>query len=397
MKKIKNLLLTLFLLTLSTSYAYAKDITVNVTINDNDAIRIPETARFNIFTKDGVWLENDCIEIFHDTKTAAVTFTVPDNENVFTLTPTIGLTDVTYNDKTYKTGEKIEIVTDENDLASIEVTPLFIPPTGLKTNTLTLYFDVLNKGTPIESDARFNLFDENGEWLANDAVHIVNGGERVELTFNLPPYYTGQKFRLTPTVGMTSVNYNGTECKIDETIELETYAYEDENKEIVIGNFFHLNLTPLNKYPEFVIDHKFREKATEFVNASGIDSKTNYLIWVSKKDYTVSVFLGKAGEWEFVNAFDCAIGAPNTPTITGAFEYFQHQERWNYDTYYVGPIMRFAPKGYALHSTLIRYNGQNADARLRMMISHGCVRLAPSSINWLVEYIPLKTRVYVTE
>lgn len=397
MKKLKKFLLGLFVFSCFASYAYAKDITVNFTINDNDTVIIPETARFNIFTKDGVWLENDCIEILHNTKNASVTFSVPDEESSFTLTPTVGISELTYNRKSYKLGDKIEITPNEENIVSANITPLFIPPTGLKTDTLTLYFDVLNKGTPIEADARFNIFDENGEWLANDAVHVTNGGERLELNFKLPPYYTGTKFKLTPTIGMTSIDYNGTEYKTEETIELETYAYENENKEIVVGNFFHFNLTPLNKYPERILDHKFREAATEFVNASGIDSKTNYLIWVSKKDYTVSVFLGKAGEWEFVNAFDCAIGAPNTPTITGAFEYFQHQERWNYDTYYVGPIMRFAPKGYALHSTLIRYNGQNADARLRMKISHGCVRLAPPSINWLVEYIPLNTRVYVTE
>jgi len=31
------------------------------------------------------------------------------------------------------------------------------------------------------------------------------------------------------------------------------------------------------------------------------------------------------------------------------------------------------------------------------MISHGCVRLKPDDINWLVETIPIDTKVYVTE
>ena len=57
--------------------------------------------------------------------------------------------------------------------------------------------------------------------------------------------------------------------------------------------------------------------------------------------------------------------------------------------------MRFY-RGYALHSTLLRYDGSDADARLGKKISHGCVRLAPESINWMVDNVPLYTKIYVT-
>jgi len=57
--------------------------------------------------------------------------------------------------------------------------------------------------------------------------------------------------------------------------------------------------------------------------------------------------------------------------------------------------MRFY-KGYALHSTLIGYNGTPYDNRVGVKISHGCVRMCPEDINWLAKNIPLYTRVLVT-
>lgn len=139
-----------------------------------------------------------------------------------------------------------------------------------------------------------------------------------------------------------------------------------------------------------------REPSSEdFVNSKGITSKTSYLIWVSKKNFTVTVFTDNNGKWKAEKTFPCSIGAPSTPTVTGQFEYFSKENRWSYSTYYVGPVMRFY-KGYALHSTLIRYDGSTADGRLGMKISHGCVRLAPADIQWMVDMVPLHTKVYVT-
>ena len=140
---------------------------------------------------------------------------------------------------------------------------------------------------------------------------------------------------------------------------------------------------------------RYEQTPEEFVNARNIESKTAYLVWVSKKNYAVTVFTGSKNNWKSEKSFKCSIGAPSTPTITGQYEYFSKESRWTYPTYYVGPIMRFY-KGYALHSTLLRYDGTSADGRLGMKISHGCVRLAPSDIQWLVDMVPLHTKIYVT-
>ena len=133
-----------------------------------------------------------------------------------------------------------------------------------------------------------------------------------------------------------------------------------------------------------------------YVNQKKIGSKTNYLIWVSKSEYKVRAYTGQIGTWVPIAEFTCAIGAPDTPTVTGQFDYFSKESRWEYDGYYVGPIMRFY-NGYALHSTLLYYGGGEYDGRVGVQISHGCVRLHPEDINWLVDNIPLYTRIWVTD
>ncbi len=131
------------------------------------------------------------------------------------------------------------------------------------------------------------------------------------------------------------------------------------------------------------------------VNRDGIGSKTNYLIWVSKHEYKVRVYEGQQYHWSLMKTFPCALGAWDTPTITGQFEILERTQ-WDYPGYYVGPVLRFY-NGYALHSTLLNYGGGEYDGRVGVNISHGCVRLHPGDINWIARTVPFRTRVYITE
>lgn len=133
-----------------------------------------------------------------------------------------------------------------------------------------------------------------------------------------------------------------------------------------------------------------------YVNSVGLSSQTPYLIWINKKDYKVYVFLGSAGDWKHIYSCTCAIGKNETPTITGTYKFFSLEKRWNYDDFYVGPIMRFHG-GYAIHSTLLKYDGTNYNATVGKKLSHGCIRVRPNDINWLVSYVPLKTTIHITE
>ena len=134
----------------------------------------------------------------------------------------------------------------------------------------------------------------------------------------------------------------------------------------------------------------------KYINSLDLPSDTQYLVWVNKSKYTVYVFLGKNKNWREVYSCKCSIGAYDSPTVTGVFKYFSRESRWTYDDFYVGPIMRFYGS-YAIHSTLLKYDGSNYNNAVGVKNSHGCVRVRPDNLSWLISYVPLKTTVYVSE
>ncbi len=132
------------------------------------------------------------------------------------------------------------------------------------------------------------------------------------------------------------------------------------------------------------------------VNLWGIDSDTDYLVWISKSDFRVRVYMGSRYNWELLKSFPCAIGAPGSETITGSYRYEYRMNNWTYPSYYVGPCLVFHGN-YAMHSTLLNYGGGEYDGTVEAKISHGCVRLHPYDINWIDCYVPRYSRVYITE
>lgn len=140
-----------------------------------------------------------------------------------------------------------------------------------------------------------------------------------------------------------------------------------------------------------ITEYRNRER----VNREGITSRTNFLVWVSKSDYQVKLYQGTRYNWECILTAPCAIGAPDSPTIEGQFEYQYNGGVWSYPDFYVSPTLVFHG-GYALHSTLKAWNGGMYDDSVGVKISHGCVRLHPKDIDFIHRTIPIGTRIYVT-
>lgn len=132
-----------------------------------------------------------------------------------------------------------------------------------------------------------------------------------------------------------------------------------------------------------------------YIIGSNLKSDTDYLIWISKKNYEVNVFKKIGGVWQFIDVFPCAIGTDATPTCVGTYKYYEKIDRWLYPDFYVAPVMRFN-RGYAIHSTLIKYDGTDHNPRVRRKLSHGCVRVRRDDMNWLFENIPMYTTIHVT-
>ena len=143
-------------------------------------------------------------------------------------------------------------------------------------------------------------------------------------------------------------------------------------------------------------DVKWYNTKVNYVNSAGLTSDTNYLIWISKANYEVNVYQKINYGWQFVKAIPCTIGASGTPTCTGTYKYYEKISRWTYPNFYVGPIMRFN-KGYAIHTTLLKYDGTDYNNTVGKKLSHGCVRVRPDEMNWLINNIPMYTTIHVTD
>ena len=188
-------------------------------------------------------------------------------------------------------------------------------------------------------------------------------------------------------------------------------GYNLENPVFCIDDVWYLPLRDIGEYfacsyaveeQSDVVLHSVKRSAyatwqeiEEYVNSRDIESRTDYLIWISKKDFTVNLYEGENRRWEIVKSMPCTIGASHTPTIEGEFEYIERIERWYYPSYYCGPVMRFH-NGYAIHSTLIRNDGTPYDNRVGMKLSLGCIRLRPEDINWLISTAPMYTKIIIT-
>lgn len=149
----------------------------------------------------------------------------------------------------------------------------------------------------------------------------------------------------------------------------------------------------MSVYADLPENELYSEKC---INEKDLPSDTQYLIWVNKSKYTVTVFLGKNGNWREIYSCKCSIGTSDSPTITGVFKYFSRESRWTYDDFYVGPIMRFYGS-YAIHSTLLKFDGTDYNNAVGVKNSHGCIRVRPQNLDWLISYVPLNTTVYVSE
>ncbi len=235
------------------------------------------------------------------------------------------------------------------------------------------------------------------EGAASMGISNVTYSENGSLSFGIYDKY------IYMNIGSTAVNVFGEEHALDGApkiindipyVSVQSFAtmvgapldiqYEGSHINVVVSTSGVLEAEMRN--------HQYED----FINNSGITSRTPYLVWVKKGDYKVRVFLGEDGSRKLIKEFTCGIGKSSTPTCTGQFEYYSREKMWPYSSYYVGPIMRFNG-GYAIHSTLLRYDGTPYDDRVGVKLSHGCVRLRKSDIEWMVAYVPLNTRIFINE
>ena len=374
----------------------------------NETYAVPTTAQFELYDKSGNLLDTSSADIASDTYGFEIVFDVPQYTigTSFDMTMTNGLNGVIYGTTTYGSGEKMPLETyaysDETGAHTVDYcymtalppqeTPvnIFIDYNHLELNPKARMMDGIVM-VPVAGVAQGMGISDVAYSEAYNSVTLTCG--KYQLIYNIGNVYTttpsGDINIAKEPVMMGGVVFVPLESMIEPL--MSEITYHDE------GTHLDINVMT-SQLPEKVRQERLAEIQTardNTVNTRGIASDTNYLIWVSKAEYTMRVYTGSAGNWELIDKFLVGIGKPSTPTCVGQFRYYQYQRAWDYGSYYVGPVMRFNG-GYAIHSVLMRYNGTEYDGRVGIGLSAGCVRVKADKMNWLASTIPMYTKIYIT-
>ena len=376
---------------------YSDALGVDIFIEDKMLITDSE-AVFELYDTKGKLIGTNTREITADTERIYLHFTMPTYKlgTDFVLKLVSGLTNVLYYEDRVWAGEETTLhtyVINNEDGTVFQGNNFIMHGCPLYEKGICIYYD--------------------GELLEfEDTPKIVNGvamapimelGKAMKLKSEYHEDYNSVSSKIGPYEVLFNINDKYTTVfgedtyishgptwvgsaiyvPVRDTLEMFGSSIEvldfDDHLDIIASDATlireHLNKTPVNKY--------------------GIYSRTPYLVWVSKSEYTVRVYTGSQYNWELAYEAPCGIGAPGTPTIEGQFEYKYRDSRWTYPSYYVGPALVFYG-GYALHSTLLNYDGTEYDGTVRAKISHGCIRLHPWDINWIAARIPVGTKIYIT-
>ncbi len=361
------------------------------------------TAVFNLFTEDGEMVGSHTLDI-RTIEDFSLEYDVPPAPvgTVYYL-ETSGLDSIDYYEDNYMVpGDRIPIYTYYSDEVSEDGTrdiiaeaamtahmrtqdPINIYVDGVKVELSSpAIFDGSSILAPLSEVSEAIGVSDCTYWPDYNSVKAnVNGNE---ILVNIGYSYM--------TVFGTDVNLNHPVDNINSLtyIELRPYVeawgstleYSDN------GDYYDINLTKSPMAVEYITSLENR------INESGVASSTDYLIWVNKSTFTCTVFRGSEGNWKWLKNFTVGIGANGTETITGQYEYNQYVNMWPYANYYCGPVMIFYG-GYALHSTLLKYDGTPYNNSVGVKISLGCIRCQPRYINWMASTVPMYSKVYITE
>ncbi len=368
---------------------------VHISINLAENYNFTSAQAADFLLSDGVNTYSETVPVSESREQLNMSFCVneytPGTE--FTLTPVSGVESIIYNGTEYALGQPITVPTsyektEDGDFSVTNSAVMSYKP--IVSNTVTAYFNNEAMQLPVPATVIDGVvmlpIEKTAEYMK---IPVRFDSASNSYTMSNKDGYLGLYMNNVYTASKTDFN-----APVAPTL-IDGVAFASAK---VIADAFGAPINISQNDSGYTVSMNYTPPETpeeNYVNNAGLSSQTSYLIWVSKQNFRVHVFSGQKGQWTLLKSLRCSIGAPSTPTCEGTYRYYEPIKKWDYGSYYVGPVMRFNG-GYALHSTLVNNNGTLRDGRLEKMISHGCVRIDPPDMNWLFATIPLYTTVHVT-
>lgn len=198
-----------------------------------------------------------------------------------------------------------------------------------------------------------------------------------------------------------SGNLSGRIRELPVGTKLDHYYYSDGDAAASVytedGQFGYVDIDCISipEESDILTEPYPNEVMEDYVNRKGYDSSTGYLIWVSLKTQTVNVFQGRQGNWSLIRSMPCASGKNSTPTARGSFSTDYTLWEWDFGTYKVRYVTVFYG-GYAFHSRVYsRDYSVMLDDAISYPASDGCLRMLDEDCRYIMEKLPLGTRVVV--
>lgn len=253
---------------------------------------------------------------------------------------------------------------------------------SLTSNIIT----VIPKGSKIE------VIDSDDEWM--EVVYNSQEGYVHKDLISVSKYpWSNLNLREKESINSKIITTIPAKSRV-EVLEVDgdwsKVVYNDKD-----GYVFNYFLSDDGNNPNILNYKDFYTDMTKFVNENNIKSPTDYLLTTDLENKYTYVFKKDNGKWIQLYKWQCTVGKPSTPTITGIFFISGRKPSFGTDEYMVKYATRIKG-GYYYHSILYDSTGSYViDPRLGEALSHGCIRLATDNAKWIYENIPDMTTTII--
>lgn len=247
--------------------------------------------------------------------------------------------------------------------------------------------------TVIPVNSKVEVIDGEEDWY--EVVYDNKRGYVYNQYLSKTKYtWTGVNLRSYPSSESNTVTVVPPKSRVQVLSTNGDWSYVIyENQEGYIFNYF---LSDDGNPPEGYDFQYFYTDMTKFVNDNKIKSPTPNLITTDLENKLTYVFEKNTDNiWKLLFKWECTVGKPSTPTITGTYYVSGRKPYFGSDSYLVKYATRIRG-GYYYHSVLFNPEGTYIiDDRLGMALSHGCIRLAVKNAQWIYDNVLDTTTVII--
>ena len=196
----------------------------------------------------------------------------------------------------------VKLMWDKDENATEYVVTGGASPQTVKTNTCTV------GGLDPYTNYTFTVKAKNAE------------GESPAVSVSKSPVRDIQ-YKIKIKQGGTLKSHAGKKAKIKVKSGQTLYAYGFAGGRYILrhnGSVFFVKRTRVGKKSSIYSNKKpyTRQEAQNYVNARGLSSKTNSLVWVNTYSQRLYLFNGTKGNWTCVDDWKISTGTASTPTPT---------------------------------------------------------------------------------